>query len=205
MPVAGKAKTQRGFTLLELMVAISITAVIGLMSATILNTMIDNNNQVQTQHKALVQLERALQIFRDDVEQMVMRPVIKTIYNDQSFVPSIDQSQLISDGVRIEFSRYSRYPGAQKIQQRLSRVRYQLDDGQLVRESIAVANPASNQDWQRLVLLQQVEQLQLEFLYDRWESYLLLGTKNPRAVRIRLDTQRWPNITVVASISGVDQ
>jgi len=46
---------QRGFTLLELMVAISITAVIGLISATILSTMIDNNSQVQTQQKALAQ------------------------------------------------------------------------------------------------------------------------------------------------------
>ena len=203
--VAADDQKQRGFTLLELMVAISITAVIGLISATILSSMIDNNSQVQTQQKALAQLERTLQILRDDLEQMVMRPVIKTIYNDENFVPDVDQSQLHSDGVSIEFSRYSRYPGAGEIQRRLSRVRYQLDGDQLVRESIAVANPASNQDWQRLVLLQKVEQLRLEFLYDRWESYLLQGVKYPRAVRVRIDTQRWPNINLVASISGVDQ
>jgi len=205
VPDAVDNQKQCGFTLLELMVAISITAVIGLISATILSTMIDNNSQVQTQQKALAQLERALQIFRDDLEQMVMRPVIKTIYSDESFVPDVDQSQLISDGVSIEFSRYKRYPGAGQIQRRLGRVRYQLNGDQLVRESISVANPASNQSWQQLVLLQQVEQLQLEFLYDRWESHLLQGTKYPRAVRVRIDTQRWPNLSLVASISGVDQ
>ena len=82
---------QSGFTLLEIMIAVSITAVIGVISATMLSGTMNNHAQVIRQEKKLLTLERALHIIRTDIEQIALRPVIQDIYHDDTFIPNVDK------------------------------------------------------------------------------------------------------------------
>ncbi|NQZ33058.1 MAG: prepilin-type N-terminal cleavage/methylation domain-containing protein [Oceanospirillaceae bacterium] len=199
-----RAKTS-GFTLIELMVAVSITAVIGVIAATILSTMLANHKQVLHEEKSLLALERALQIMRSDIEHLAIRPLIKSINQDENYVPSTDQNQIIGDESRLEFSIYSQQPSSVEIEQSLNRVRYQLIDGALTRESIGTDYPSPNQEWRSDILLYEVTELNFSYFYDRWENSLLNDKKYPAAVRISLNTKRWQAFDLIGKMSGVDQ
>jgi len=195
---------QSGFTLLEIMIAVSITAVIGLISATMLSGTMNNHAQVITQEKKLVTLERALHIIRTDIEQISLRPVIQDIYHADTFIPNIDKNQLKGDHSSLEFSRLSQYPGTSKIEQQLVRVRYFLEDQQLIRESINTDFPSPNEVWHRQLILTGVTDLNFSFFFNRWESYLADDKKHPLAVRLQLETLHWQNIELISLLSGVD-
>jgi len=195
---------QAGFTLLEIMIAVSITAVIGVISATMLNGTMHNHAQVIAQEKKLVTLERALHIIRTDIEQTSLRPVIQDIYHDDTFIPNIDKNQFKGDQSSLEFSRFSQYPGSSKIEQQLVRVRYLLEDQQLIRESINTDFPSPNEVWHKQLILTGVTDLNFSFYFDRWESYLANDKKYPLAVRLQLETLHWQNIELISLLSGVD-
>lgn len=205
MSTISKKNQQAGFTLLELMVAIFITAIIGSMSAALLASMANNYNQVNAEEQALASLERALQVFRSDVEQLAIRPVIQTIFNDDSFVAEIDKSHIMGDESSLEFSVFHQYPSEFQIEKNINRVRYQLIDQQLVRESINTDFPDVNQDWHKNVLLAGVTKLNFEYLFAGWESSMALNKKHPRAVRLSIETKTWKNIELIATMAGVDQ
>lgn len=204
MSTLNNSSKQSGFTLLELMIAVSITAVIGIISATMLSGTIANHTQVFEQEKKLVTLERALHIIRGDIEQISLRPVIQDIYHDDTFVPDIDRNQLKGDQSSLEFSRLSQYPGASQIEQKLVRVRYVLEDQQLIRESISTDFPSPNEVWQKQQILTGVTSLDFAYFFERWESYLASDKKYPSAIRLQLATKNWQNIELISLLSGVD-
>jgi len=199
------AVQQRGFTLLELMIAISITAVIGIISATMLSGTIANHVQVMAEEKKLLTLERALHIIRSDIEQIALRPVIQDIFHTDTFVPYIDKNHFKGDASLLEFSRYHRYPGSSRIEQKLVRVRYLLENRQLFRESINTDFPSPNQVWQKQLILTGVNQLDFAYFFDRWESFLANDKKYPLAIRLTLQTDNWQNIALITRLSGIDQ
>lgn len=203
---------QQGFTLIELMIAMTITAVVGGIAAAILTTMINNNEIVQREKKALVTLERALSIIKNDIEHIAFRPKLGTVKDNNTayqFATNkalLDQAQSISGHYFIEFSRYIQKPMERGIQQSLERVRYQLQDNQIIRESIAVAFPAANQTWQKSVLLSRVDMISVHYLFARWQSSLdQLTPLNPKAIKFSIETQKWSDIELVVALSGMDQ
>jgi len=204
MSASINAVKQFGFTLLEIMIAVSITAVIGIISATMLSGTMNNHAQVNMQEKNLLTLERALHIIRDDIEQISLRPVIQDIYHDDTFIPDIDKNQFKGDQSSLEFSRLNQYPGASQIEQQLVRVRYFLQDQQLIRESINTDFPSPNEVWHRQLILTGVTDLNFSFFFDRWENYLANDKKHPSAVRVQLETLHWQNIELISLLSGVD-
>lgn len=66
---------QRGFTLLEILIAMAIFTLIGLASTSLLTTVIDSNELSQSRFEKLQQLQRAMLTMERDILQAVARPV----------------------------------------------------------------------------------------------------------------------------------
>jgi general secretion pathway protein J len=205
MAMGHKRAKQTGFTLLELMVAIFITAVIGSISAPLLSSMTRNYIQVENQERNLAALERALQIIRSDIGQLAVRPIIQTMKHNEEPVPQVDKNQIIGGQASLEFSVFVSEPSAFKMEPRINRVRYQLIDQQLVRESINTDYPDANQQWQQHTLLDDVTMLNIDYLFTGWESSMAHNKKHPRAVRFTIEGKVWQSIELVVGMPGVDQ
>ena len=66
---------QRGFTLIEILIAMAIFTLIGLASTGLLTTVIDSNDLSSERFEKLQQLQRAMVIIERDIQQAVPRPV----------------------------------------------------------------------------------------------------------------------------------
>ena len=68
-------REQRGFTLIEVLIAMAITAVIALLAYTSLNTVIAGVESVRREADYTYQLNRAFQLLSRDLRQVVERPI----------------------------------------------------------------------------------------------------------------------------------
>ena len=64
---------QKGFTLLEILIAMAIFTLIGLASTGLLTTVIDSNDLSSERFQKLQQLQRAMVILERDIQQAVPR------------------------------------------------------------------------------------------------------------------------------------
>ncbi|MCZ6887992.1 MAG: type II secretion system minor pseudopilin GspJ, partial [Gammaproteobacteria bacterium] len=69
----GRRAQNRGFTLLEMLVAVAIFAVIGVMSTTLLTQMVQFSNATTDRGERLTELQRAMTILQRDIEQLSYR------------------------------------------------------------------------------------------------------------------------------------
>ncbi|WP_068642059.1 type II secretion system minor pseudopilin GspJ, partial [Oleiphilus sp. HI0132] len=91
--------SQQGFTLLEVLIAIGITALIGLGAWQVLNSAITSSDRTQVHLEELNQIQKAMLIVKRDLSQVIGRS-IRDEYGD--YQNALDSS---SDFYKIQFSR----------------------------------------------------------------------------------------------------
>ena len=84
----------RGFTLLEMLVALSVFSVIGIMSSQLVVRMMDTTERVTERGKELTELQRAFEILRRDIEQVSFR-YVRDELGDAGFPLEIGGHELI--------------------------------------------------------------------------------------------------------------
>ena len=150
---------QRGFTLLEMLVAIAIFALVAIMAHGGLRSVLQQRSHVEQQSEALQQLQMAMLLIGRDLAQASLRG-IRDEYGDH-------QPALRGDSLgerRLEFTRDGwRNPAAQA-RSELQRVAYGLQDQQLLRWSWQVLDRAQDSQAYQASLLSGVEELQLRYL-----------------------------------------
>ena len=75
MSIRGKRINSKGFTLIEVMVAIAVFAVVAAGVYRVLSTMVDSQDRITTHVNALRELQRSLRFIAMDTNQLVMRDV----------------------------------------------------------------------------------------------------------------------------------
>lgn len=120
------AKPTRGFTLLEMMVALAVFAVLGVLASQILIQMIDLTDTATERSHRLVDLQRALDIVQRDVEQLTHRGVRDEFGDPKANV-------LIGAPSLIEFTRIGWRNPMQEPRPEVQRVAYALRGGSLYR------------------------------------------------------------------------
>ncbi|NKI16851.1 type II secretion system minor pseudopilin GspJ [Spongiibacter sp. KMU-166] len=195
--MSASARDQHGFTLVELLIAIGIMALLGALASIMLNGALSNQQIVGERQYKLERVALALHIMRRDLEQLTPRvgrdeygdPMAARIVAEQ--VGENSEMQFVHGGRRI-------LPG-QNLGSRLERVRYLREDGELIRYSAAVADPTGNTDWQKQILLEDVDRFVVEF-YDgaRWTNFwppsTQLNAVQPAGLRVVMDVGPWPDI-----------
>lgn len=191
-----------GFTLLELLIAISIFALVGLASYRMLESVLRSDEATRAQEKELRELTRAFVSFERDLVQVIARPIRDGFGERRSALQG--ESHAPDGGVALELTRSGwRNPlGWQR--STLVRVRWRLDGQVLERIYWSVLDQAVDSEPRTQRVLDGVNNLELRYLdqNDEWQQDWppFAGEESereralellPRAVEIRLIHSRY--------------
>lgn len=184
-----KQRANAGFTLLEVLVAVAIFALIGIASHRLLVSAIRVDTQTREQEQQLRQLLRAMNSLERDVEQAVARPVLASGGNEEPAFWSDPDGQ----GLHWTRAGWSNPQPMRRAQ--LQRVHWRHEGSDLLREYWPVLDRADDSAAQRQQVLQNITALQWRYL-DRqgiWRTQWQ-GTGMqplPRALEVRIEHARF--------------
>jgi general secretion pathway protein J len=172
----------RGFTLLELLIALSVFAVVSLLSYQGLTSVITTKATLDAQRESLRELNLALGIVTRDLSSALLRPTRDG--NNRAV------AALTGDSLQLEFPRIS----AGALAQGVERVRYSVSRGVLLRERYVSADPGFGPPSERRELLRNVERINWRYFSPEgaWsERYpaadvAAAQARLPRAVELNL-------------------
>ena len=194
-----------GFTLLELLVALSIFSLVAAMSYNGLKAVLNQQAATEIQADALAELQKVYLLVQRDIEQVMPRPVRDEYGDEQPALAGDDALQLTRGG-------WSNPAG--RLRSSLQRVGYAYEDRQLVRYSWAVLDRAQDSEPQRQVLVGDIEEMTIRYLAgndewdERWPNPLSSGDPTaeaaglPRAVEITLDHEKFGPLVWLFRLPG---
>ncbi len=159
--------TEKGFTLLELLVALSVFALVSVISYAGLRSVLVAENQSEAYAERLQQLQSAVLMLERDLSQAVNRPI-----RDQFGDSRIGFYANPGDKFQLEFTRAG-HPNPLGIKRStLQRVAYGVADNSLVRYSWSTLDRPQGSEPLSVVLLDDVRDVEVRLLnQDRsWQS-----------------------------------
>jgi general secretion pathway protein J len=218
----------RGFTLVELLVAMFIAAIMFAMGYGAIRQALNSHESLKEQQTHLVELQNAIRILEQDFVQLAPRPVRQAVGSEPA-QPALSggingaQGALSagtpSSGVPIvAFTRagWSNPIGLQR--PGLQRVAYFLENGTLRREFWSVLDPTLASTTTRRDLLTHVKAVTIRYMdvtrqwQEQWPpatNTVLIGQtqelslrQRPLAVEITLDSEDWGRIVRIVEIAG---
>jgi general secretion pathway protein J len=199
-------KRHSGFTLLELLVAMAIFAIIGLAATGGLNAVIDQSTAARSAMKDLNQLQRSILFLTNDLYQMHPRVVRDELGRG-------DEKPLLADGqdnYLLRFSREGWRNPAGLPRGNIQRVQYRLEEETLIREHWVVTDRTLSLEPVELELLNNVTDIKFEYLdySNQWQSLWPQVTSGgeteewPRAVRVTITLKNIGEIQRLIEIAG---
>ena len=149
----------RGFTLLEMLVAVAIFAILAVVAHSGLNTVLLTQARVEESARALTELQQAYRWLQRDLEQVIARPVRDQLGGE--LLPLQAGSRV---GVMLELTRGGWRNPAGQDRSTLMRVAYRLDGDTLIRHQWLVLDRAQDSEPLDRELLAGVEALELRWL-----------------------------------------
>ncbi|MAI36714.1 type II secretion system minor pseudopilin GspJ [Alteromonas sp.] len=186
---------QRGFTLIEILVAMAIFTLIGLASTGLLTTVIDSNSLSQERFEKLQLLQRAMVTIERDIQQAVSRPVRANGEKQEIVMAGGEVDGSDDDGIGFVRGGWHN-PQLMLPRSTLQYVAYRLRDNKLERLYSNYVDNVIGYEPKVRVLLENIESFKVEFLSGnnasstikddddvKWsEKYQ--GTVLPRAVAV---------------------
>lgn len=201
-----RKKSAKGFTLLEMLVAIMIFALLSLAAYQILQGVLRSGEISKIHSERLTELQRAMLIIEQDFTQMVARKSrqegvekdnLRTITAGKGIFSSQDQG--------IEFNRLGwNNPLGLLPRSNILRVRYVLRDGQLQRLYFLYPDTTSGQEPETQVLLNDIEKLSFRFWNNGWKSNWSADEKLPEGVEINFTSKHFSDIRRVFLVSSAE-
>jgi general secretion pathway protein J len=169
-----------GFTLIEVLIALAITALVATVAYSGLSGVISGAESTRAAADRSYEINRAWMIISRDMRQFVNRPVRDEFGDVESALSGGRAARFLLSLTRGGWHNTAGHPRST-----LERVNYVLEDDGLWRESYVVLDRAGNTEARRVLLLSGVEELRLYFLDD-------LASLNVGSDGNSIDTRRWP-------------
>jgi len=209
-----QAVNQRGFTLIEMMIAIAIFAILSLGAYQVLQGVLRSDEISTERGNALKQLQRAMVIVERDFQQMNAR---NNRSDDELTAMPLQAGKFMfdSDDDGIAFVRSGwRNPLSQLPRSSLQRVMYRIKDAHLERLSYVYLDPTTGEEPKTQLILENVESLMFEFYHEnKWTETWTNKNALPDGVKMTLTLKRFgevqrlfllPKATVVSSSNNED-
>ncbi|PLW70333.1 type II secretion system minor pseudopilin GspJ [Pseudohalioglobus lutimaris] len=170
---------ERGFTLVEVLIALAITAFVSVIAFTSFSTVITGVESTQATAERVYRINRAWMIISRDLEQFVARPV-----RDEfgELEPAMQGGMAARFPLSLSRGGWHNPLGQERPE--VQRVNYRLEDNSLWRDSYPVLDRAGDTEAQSALLLEDVDEIRLLFL-DGVDGARSVGTGT------ELDTRGW--------------
>jgi len=200
----------RGFTLIELMVAIFITAILLSMGYGAIRQALGDREALTSRQSRLLAVETAMRLLTQDFTELAPRPVRQPI--GDGWLPCIIGAPGSNTIVTLTRSGWANPAGIQR--PALQRVTYILENGTLRREHWPVLDATLTTTTLHRELLDQVKSMTVRYMsnsyqwVDHWPQTALQGdaTSNlrlrPIAVEVTLDLDDWGKLVRIIEIAG---
>jgi general secretion pathway protein J len=218
-----------GFTLLELLVAMFIAAVIFAMGYGAINQAVKNRVGLQEQQAKLLELQTAVRVIEQDFVQLAPRPIRQPVGSDyypalmandsgsglsansssRSSSSSNASAAAVSQAL-VSFTRagWTNPTGLQR--PGLQRVAYYFDKGTLRREHWSVLDPTQTSTTVKRDLLTHLKSVSLRFFNQAgWDTHWPRNQQvleelptRPIAVEVTLETEDWGKIVRLIELPG---
>jgi len=186
----------QGFTLLEILIAIAIFALMSIAAYQVLQGVIRSGEISKKHSDELLKIQRAMLIIEKDFTQIIARSSRdETIDSDDIQVLSVGNSLFDSEDEGIEFTRLGWINPLDLLpRSNLLRVRYRLFDGQLQRLYFLYPDIVARQEPEVQVLLDDVEKLSFRFWSNSWTTSWTNKTSLPKGIEISFTSKQFGEI-----------
>lgn len=163
----------RGFTLVEMLIALAVFALLAVAGAGLLGATLDGRKAAAAAVERLAELQRARMLLRDDIGQLRARRM-RDVDGDRRPWQFLGNARPVAGEPLMAFLRGGwTNPGMAEARSGLVYVEYRLEDGRLVRRLLPRPDPTRETPESRQVLLDGLTDLRLSFLVqgawrDRW-------------------------------------
>ena len=183
-------RCRAGFTLLEVLVALAVFAVVSAIAYGALAAVLDTREALALRNERRAAVVRSLTVLERDILQMARRPV-RDEFGQLSPAVVVERPP----GARLELTRTGIPNPRQEKRAALQRVAYSVAEDSLVRRTWYVLDRTAQTVPEEEVLLEDVDSIVFEALAGEWsttwpepggEDPSQLATGMPRAVRVVL-------------------
>jgi general secretion pathway protein J len=194
-------RRNRGFTLLELLIAITIFAILATFAYSGLKVVLDSENQTTQYSQRMSKLQLAFSLIQRDIEQVVDRPIRDEHGDEQGALQSGGFAGILLELTRGGYANPMKLPRST-----LQRVGYQLEEETLYRLTWRILDRAQDSEPHRYELIDEIDALELIY-YDKemkkqsqWppEKTSLDDSDEdpglPVAVEIKMELKDWGSI-----------
>lgn len=175
----------RGLTLIEVLIALAITAFVATIAYTSLSTVISGVESTRASATETYELDRALMIISRDIRQFTARPIRDEFGQQEPAMTGGMLARFMLSFTRSGWHNPRAYPRSD-----LQRINYLVEDGALWRESYIVLDRVGDSKPRRVMLLEGVEEMSIGFL----GSYAQVETGNDGKA---LDSRNWAENWIV--------
>lgn len=213
---SGKFRNQ-GFTLLELLVAMFIAAIIFAMGYGAINQSVKSREELQEQQAKLLELQNAVRTIEQDLVQLAPRPIREPIGNTQQYQPALVANTNTPAVITLTRAGWTNPSGLQR--PALQRVTYVFEKGTLRREYWPVLDPTQASTTIRRDLISHLKSVSVRFLAvgknpnsnEDWQTQWPAATNTvginetrlrPVAIEFTLETEDWGKIVRIIEIAG---
>lgn len=168
-----------GFTLIEVLIALAITAFVASIAYTSLSTVLAGVESARETAQRSYEVNRAWMIISRDLRQFVARPVRDEFGETEPAMVGGPAARYT-----LGFTRAGWFNPNEVARSDLQRVTYRIEDNSLWRDSYPVLDRAPDTEAQSVKLLESVESLDLGFLGA-------LSEVRPGNDGVDLDTRNW--------------
>lgn len=195
-----RPKNTRGFTLIEILVALFIFTIVSFILTGALHRIMTSQSVLEKNAARLSQLQMAFLLLTHDMEQTINRSIMTAQNEPEGFIGDATTVTFTHAGLPNPFGQITRST--------LQRTQYQLGNETLYRNTWPTLDQTAKTAFSKRPILDNITDLQFAYLDSAnhfqkiWPPQGQAPTSLPKAIRISLTLKNWGKITQIYLIPG---
>lgn len=185
---------EAGFTLLEILIALTVFAILATVTSGAMYHAFDTRNRVNDQANRLTQLQLTVSMIENDAKQVIDRPIRG---NEMRLFPIFYGNNKYAEFTRDGLTN----PFGQDRRSSLKRIAFVCENNKFFRRSWSVLDPVDHNQFESKLLLDNLDECQLRYLnhglevLSEWREHAVSQNQKkepfPQAIQLNLTLKDW--------------